>query len=264
MELFPIPPLLEIFSALGHLDGLLVLIRKQHGDSCPDVLKVSFANQMRSLRELCSRLKMTDSLDTLEHIADQLAKTNSLAAVESEIKHARRAIKAEIRHWNFVAIIGDRAQYSEKEMLFGVEVYHMFESARLDIREAGNCIAVGLATSAVFHLMRVAEHGLRKVARDFRITLRDKGKPQPIEHATWDKTITAIKNKIAAIRALPQGGRRQAKLSYFSDAADHCLFMKDIWRNNVSHTHSPYTVAEAVAAFERVRDFMRFVAEGIE
>jgi hypothetical protein len=46
----------------------------------------------------------------------------------------------------------------------------------------------------------------------------------------------------------------------YSDAADHCEFMKDIWRNNVSHTRKAYSDPEAVAVLQRVREFMEFLA----
>ena len=56
---------------------------------------------------------------------------------------------------------------------------------------------------------------------------------------------------------MPKGPKRQEKLELLSDAADHCVFMKDIWRNSVSHTRNPYKKSEAIAALDRVRDFMR-------
>jgi hypothetical protein len=51
--------------------------------------------------------------------------------------------------------------------------------------------------------IRVAEFGLRNIARKVGVRLTDKHKPQPIEYATWDKVITAIKNKHTAAHAMP-------------------------------------------------------------
>ena len=89
------------------------------------------------------------------------------------------------------------------------------------------------------------------------------GKVQPIEYADWEKIITEIKNKIAQTRALPAGPKKQAKLEFYSDAADHCTFMKDIWRNNVSHARKGYEDYESLAILGRVQDFMKFLAKGI-
>ena len=151
-------------------------------------------------------------------------------------------------------------KYFEQEKLFGDAVYEQIESARQDLKDAGNCLAASLPTASVFHLMRVAEHGLRKLAKKLRVKLIHSGKSCPIEFADWDKMITAIRNKIAHLRKLSAGTKKQNKLEAYSNAADHCEYMKDIWRNNMAHTRNPYKDAEAVAVLERVRDFMQFLA----
>ena len=66
--------------------------------------------------------------------------------------------------------------------------------------------------------------------------------------------------KVKAARQLSAGPRKQAQLTKFSEAGDHCTFMKDIWRNSVSHTRKPYIRDEALGAFNRVGDFMKFLA----
>ena len=107
--------------------------------------------------------------------------------------------------------------------------------------------------------MRAAEHGLRMLARKLKVKLTHKGKTQPVEYADWEKVIAAIKDKITAARALPHGPKRQERLENLSDAADHCVFMKDIWRNNISHTRKPYTSAEAIAP-----DLCTAIPRGVE
>jgi hypothetical protein len=93
-----------------------------------------------------------------------------------------------------------------------------------------------------------------------------KGKIEPLEFAAWDKIITACTNQIYQIskaRAMDIGPKRQAKLELFSDASQHCLFMKDIWRNNISHARRPYIEPEALTVLSRVRDFAVLVATRI-
>jgi hypothetical protein len=104
--------------------------------------------------------------------------------------------------------------------------------------------------------MRVAEYGLRKLAKQLKVTLRQDGKIQPIEYADWNKVITAIKNKIAEIRRLPSGPKREKALQFYSDAADRCEYMKDIWRNELAHTRRLYNKAETSAVITRVRLFI--------
>lgn len=39
--------------------------------------------------------------------------------------------------------------------------------------------------------------------------------------------------------------------------------MKDIWRNSAAHTRKPYKASEALGVYERVRDFMHFLASAL-
>ena len=111
--------------------------------------------------------------------------------------------------------------------------------------------------------MRVAEHGLRIIAKKLQIAsaLKHKGHIIPIDHAEWQKVIDAINNKLNKLRLLSAGPKRAAQLEKFSDAGQHCLFMKDIWRNTVSHARKPYNESEAKAALDRVHGFMQFVTK---
>ncbi len=134
----------------------------------------------------------------------------------------------------------------------------------MDLTETSECLIAGRSTACIFHLMRAAEHGIRVLANKFAVELTDTGKLCPIEAATWDKIICAIKNSIdKSTRPLPKGSERTAQLALYSDAADHCTFMKDIWRNDLSHAGKPYLEPEALGAFNRVRDFMIFLANAL-
>jgi hypothetical protein len=140
------------------------------------------------------------------------------------------------------------------------DIFSCMPDSKIDVEDAHIARMVELDTATVFHMMRVAEYGLRRMAVKLRVRLTHKGKAMPIEFADWEKVITGMKNKIDAIRKTKVGPTRVKQLEKCSDAADHCTFMKDIWRNNVSHARKPYKASEALAVLERVRDFMRFVA----
>jgi hypothetical protein len=140
------------------------------------------------------------------------------------------------------------------------DVFKVLPECKPDVLDAHLARMVELDTATVFHMMRVAEFGLRRMAKQVKVKLTHKGHPMPIEFADWEKVIVAIKNKIDKVRQTKIGPTRAAQLEMYSDAADHCVFMKDIWRNNISHVRKPYKPSEALAVIERVRDFMRFIA----
>jgi hypothetical protein len=177
-----------------------------------------------------------------------------------ELDHVRAALLLDLKFHIFLQVKPNRRRCVDNLELFGPNINKLFPDAIEDIRQAGNCMAVECSTAAVFHLMRVAEHGLRKLATKLRVKLTHKGSAHPIEFADWDKVITAIKVEISNARALSHGPNRQSALTKYSDAADHCDYMKDIWRNNVSHTRKPYSDIEAEAVMQRVQSFMEFLA----
>jgi hypothetical protein len=180
--------------------------------------------------------------------------------LEKELHSIMMEIVLVLSQRKFAYIPPSNAPYFEQEKLFGEEVHSKFEEARLDIKDAGNCFAAGLPTACVFHLMRIAEFGLRSIARKIRVSLKDKGKLQPVEFATWDKVIQGINTKIAASRALPHGPRKNKKLQFYSDAAEQSMYIRDLWRNEVSHTRKRFNENEALGVMGRVRDFMQLLA----
>ena len=160
-------------------------------------------------------------------------------------------------------ITQDKRTYFDSISAFGDKFSKVFPAAITDAEESCKCFALDRWTACVFHLMRVAEYGLRSLAMTLHVQLTHRGAHHPIECVDWDKVITGAQNKILNARGLAPGPRRQAKLELLSDAADHCAYMKGIWRNNASHARRPYKESDASVTFDRVRDFMRFLGNSV-
>jgi hypothetical protein len=109
--------------------------------------------------------------------------------------------------------------------------------------------------------MRLAEYGLRKLAATLKVKIVDKDKVCNVEYGDWNKVITAIKGKITKARLRPVGPKKEQELQFFSDMADHCEYMKDIWRNEMAHTRRFYEEREALGVINRVREFSRKLAK---
>jgi hypothetical protein len=142
-------------------------------------------------------------------------------------------------------------------------VWQRFPQTKIDAEHAVECYALEQNTACIFHLMRVAELGLRDIAKKVGVKLTDKGKPQPIEYATWDKVINGIKTRLTAAHAKPKSERRSRQLQFYADAADQCTYIREMWRNEVSHTRKSYNDGEALGVLGRVRDFMSLLAGGL-
>jgi len=228
----------ELKSAMSMADCLILLVK--HDDILKDAsLHTRLVNLRSELHQGCA---FTPEVLIRE-----------LEGILGQVRYALQRRK-------FVFIAPENQAYFERDDLFGSDVTRAFGSASADIKAAGNCVAAELYTASVFHFMRASEFGLRSLANKLRVRLTDKKKPIAIEYATWGKIIDQCNNRIEESRQKYVGKPKAEKVQLYSEAAQHCTFMKDIFRNDVSHTGAPYNRADALQAFERVRDFMQFLA----
>lgn len=133
----------------------------------------------------------------------------------------------------------------ENPQPFGDQVFTAFPSAVLDSQKAAQCLALGQPTAAMFHLMRVVEHGLtaygeklgigyapsweayeRKLHREFSIEFNKRTK-------TWQREDGFHKKVLGDITAI-----------------------RIAWRNPTVHIVHDYDIAEAETSFLAVGQFM--------
>jgi hypothetical protein len=185
-------------------------------------------------------------------------KTVSAESIQNCLRDIQLAIQKELRFRKFVMIEKNKSEFLEQKNLFGKQVAKAFPSACDEIKAAGNCLAMDLNTAAVFHLMRVAELGMRALARRLKV----KCKKNTIDSGGWSEIITGIENATAArwLKA-PKAkiARRKAVafLKLCEISADELNVFKEVWRNNVMHAGQLNNEHEAHGVYIRVRDFMQ-------
>jgi len=215
-------------------------------------------------RDQANRMELQFTLDRVAartgHFSHVLSKSITFQDLVSQLVVLREAIESDLKKQHFVLIPSEKAKLLLEMQTRWSGAWKTIPSCKTDTEEAVYCYCIDRHTASVFHLMRVSEHGLRRVAKKVGVKLTDKGKPQPIEFATWDKVINGIRGKITSAHSLPQGPRKSRKLKFYSDAADSCTYIRDIWRNEVSHTRKGYDEGEALAVLNRVNDFMNLLA----
>jgi hypothetical protein len=118
---------------------------------------------------------------------------------------------------------------------------------------ATDCYALGQNTAAVFHSMRVAEHGLRALAKEREITLRN---DKPVEWATWQEIIRGLDAQITIIGNKKPGEARDAALAFYSGARADLNGLKDEYRNLCFHVRAKYDELQALRALQKVHEFM--------
>jgi hypothetical protein len=179
-------------------------------------------------------------------------------ALNFMLVNVRDTVIGELGDQLFAHVPAARSDYFEKDghPLFGERVAAAFPSADYDIKEAGNCFAVGADTATVFHLMRAVERGLRVLARDRNVVF-----PLPIEFQEWAVIIEKIESNLDDIDRLPKGEKKSDAQSFYRGALVEARAFKDVWRNHVMHARDSYDEGVAQSVMGHVRRFMQRLAE---
>jgi hypothetical protein len=162
---------------------------------------------------------------------------------------------------------------------FGERVFDVFADARYDAEHAALCIATGASTAAVFHLMRVAEWGVRALGKALGLTRikevlnpkpgskqqRRRIKYVPIENCVWEKIQDHLRKKSEAKlnRLRPGPAKDRLQQFYGSVLTDFHGFRLE-WRNHVMHTRGTYEESDALRALAHVERFVRVLAEHVK
>jgi hypothetical protein len=178
----------------------------------------------------------------------------TVAEAKSKLDDLERHVIADLASVIFLTVDASRSElYQQREPLFGSAVADRFGDANDDIANAGRCLAVEQWDAAVFHLMRVLEHGLRAFTRKLGVT--------KVDIKEWGALIGAIEGRMKAIRDQKRTTRRDARLQYFSECAANLRYFKDGWRNYVTHGKKAYDEKRAMAVYSHVHTFMELLAE---
>lgn len=215
-----------------------------------DATKV-VAAKLNELEDLCNDLGMSLTIRKIARVQKTLAEDEGLDALSKELEVLIERVVDELRGRVFMYLTPAQVAQFEATAPFGVVVQKKFPGLGTDIGEASQCLACERWTAAVFHLMRVMEGGLRKLARLVKVT--------PGTNPNWGTVIPQIESKIAT---LPHGTAKERKSKdQFSELAAYLRNVKDAWRNPVMHVDRLYLRDEAVSIFDAVKAFMTAMAK---
>lgn len=191
-----------------------------------------------------------------QHVAYQGELCNN-SSVASDLEALITLVVSELSKQRFAYIPLDSHKYFEQENLFLLnQPITQFPSADQDIRDAGNAYAVGLYTATVFHLMRVAEIGLRVFAKHLRVGMpKKKG---PIQWAQWEDILRELRLKIDKLSTRAGAKpKKSADRAFYRGLLTEFEGFKDMYRNDVMHVRKTYSQGEATSALERVGEFIQ-------
>lgn len=142
-------------------------------------------------------------------------------------------------------------------------VLKAFESVKPEIEAGIDCYAIGHNTACIFHMMRIAEFGLRAIAKERGVKSVGK-KTTPIEWATWGQVISEIEKTITEIRnTKPAGLKKDTALAFYTTIVSDLRALLHNYRDKTMHFREFYDSGEAESAIFRVHSLMATLASKI-
>jgi hypothetical protein len=227
-------------------------------DSTDTVAKL--LERLAALRGYCERLELDLSVKQLDWLAERIDSGTSKSAIPHYIRSATIMVEKEAETRYVYHIAREKAELYAKELLIWERIILRFPSIQLDALSALNCYILDESTACVFRLMRVAEIGLRALARERRVSIPRK----PLEWATWQDILARIKKSVDTVAMWKAGPAKEAALEFYRGAQGEFESFKDTYRNNVMHSRQSYDEHRAASVLVHVRDFMERLAFKID
>lgn len=229
-------------------------------------------------------LGLVESTDALDRFEENLSKPHfPNKALNLDLLSLAKLMQSELEKLHAFALERDKQKYFRDES-WGVEISPLgrgiappppalfsrraqdaFPSAGMDIVEAGRCMALSRNNAAIYHLMQVAEIGLRALAWDRRVTIQ-RGKSRtivPLDFAQWGEIIGELEKKKGLINTWKRGKAiREEAIQYYSSVIFEVSSFNEIYRKHISHARGMlYEDDTAVSCWGHVYRFMDKLAE---
>jgi len=264
-------PVWQLVAALEFLQGIQTQLAGMRGHGHRDVILPKdiledIAKRVMYARTRCSSLELESAVTRIDdHVLRTLAKPSAnVDQVFNQIKVLRELIESDLKWRRFGYVPTDRAKKLDRVEHDWADVQSHFKSAKDDIREAVECYALDCNTASVFHSMRIAERGLRALARKLGVK-RIGPQKHPLEFAEWGQVLSALRGKLNSIQqSAGRSVRKAASAKFYADAASQADYLNEIWRKEVSHARGPYNAPEALNALTRTHDFMTLLSQRIK
>jgi hypothetical protein len=200
--------------------------------------------------------------DRIAHFTGKLRFEMSLQDYLGEIRALREAFLDGINFKYFYLYPRRKAEaLLQFETAWG-DIAKAFPAVRQEAHCAVDLYALNHNTASVFHSMRVAEHGLRAIAKERRIRLP---KNKPVEWGTWQEIIKALNDEAVNIAKTKKAGPvKDRALEFYSGAVADLNGFKDEFRNLAFHVRVEYDELQALRALRRVHEFMERISKKID
>lgn len=211
------------------------------------------------VENVSKRLKSPTIEQLLKDAQFALGYTPTREDIANHLDSIRKILEIEFRNEWFYHYPKDKA-----ERLLSIQadwgvVLTAFPSCSYDVTQGVDCYSCEHSTAAVFHMMRVAEVGLIRLAKELHVKLK---KDKPLSHAQWGEIVGAIETTSnTLLQTAPPGHGKDKAQAFYNGAASHVRALKDKYRNVVMHSRREFNIHEAADAIFHTRSFMAGLSE---
>lgn len=199
-------------------------------DILSDSDKERVVNNIKFVAQQCHKLLLASADNRLGRIYTEINAGISYVMLANELSVLAEAIEDDIKTEYFYHYPNRKGTLVLRVPGDWVNTLRGFPSGKTEVEQAVDCYACEHNTACVFHLMRVAEYGLRALARERRVKLPKK---RLLEWEGWNGVIVGIRKQVDLIGNKPRGPARDAALGFDRGALEEFEGFKDAYRNNV-------------------------------
>ncbi len=215
--------------------------------------KENVLNNLQHIQKLCGQYLLSSAEDRIIVFWNMWGQNFSYGQFAIELKPLIEAFEADLDKLHFYHYSPPRFTHLLQMPETWNHAFKGFPSAKEEAEEGVDCYALEHYTACVFHMMRVAEIGMRALARERGVKFTDK----PLEWANWQPILEQTKSRAkTATKGMAIGPGKDAALAFYSGAIAQLHGFKDTFRNMTMHARKGYDELDALRAINQVRDFM--------
>ena len=191
---------------------------------------------VRLMVECCSALELKSAVEILSTRIDKTPQTVEMWEFVQDV--FRNAFEEQ----RVFRVDGTNIHYLVTEKPFGEAVSSRFQSCEDDIEWASRCLAFGLPTASVFHMMRAGEKAVQELGIELGVTNVDK---------EWGKILSDMDEKIQGME------KNSVERARWAEAKQNLWNVKEAWRNPTMHPRGRYTQEQGERVFEAMKILMQ-------
>jgi hypothetical protein len=216
----------------------------------PGDQKLTLSDALKLVEETSTALHLEMTLSGIPRLREAIKNASRYGDLILPVQELRLRMHDELKSRLFLYVPAIEATFYGVKEAFGEKVAAKFRGTATDIESSGDCIALGLSTASVFHLMRVMERGVQRFGKRLGITL--------VGEKNWQNILDEINKAIKGMPDLPPAAKK--KKAALAAASANLFNVKLAWRNPVMHPKESYAPEEASEIYATVKRFMEHLA----